>query len=112
MEKIKDLAKKILTKEVIMYIIFGILTTLVNLVISFLLEGVFNVDGAIASAIGIIASVLFAYFTNRKMVFNTTAKGFKENFNEFIKFSLLSFIIGAEIIFILSFLFNLFLKNK
>ncbi len=88
MEKIKDLAKKILTKEVIMYIIFGILTTLVNLVISFLLEGVFNVDGAIASAIGIIASVLFAYFTNRKMVFNTTAKGFKENFNEFIKFIL------------------------
>ena len=88
MEKVKQLLKKVLTREVIMYVIFGVLTTLVNLVVSFVLEGPFKVDGAWASAIGIIASVLFAYFTNRKMVFNTTAKGFKENFNEFIKFIL------------------------
>ena len=43
-------------------------------------------DGAIASAIGIITAVIFAYFTNRKMVFNSEAVGFKENFKEFIKF--------------------------
>ena len=88
MDKIQGLIKKVLTKEVIMYIIFGVLTTLVNLIISFVLEGLLNVDGAWASAIGIICSVLFAYFTNRKWVFNTKAKGFKENFNEFIKFIL------------------------
>lgn len=88
MEKIKKLLKKVLTREVIMYIIFGVLTTIVNLVFSFVLEGPFKVDGAWASAIGIIASVVFAYFTNRRMVFNTNAKGFKENFNEFIKFIL------------------------
>lgn len=88
MDKIQGIIKKVLTKEVIMYIIFGVLTTLVNLIISFVLEGLLNVDGAWASAIGIICSVLFAYFTNRKWVFNTKAKGFKENFNEFIKFIL------------------------
>lgn len=88
MDKLQGLIKKVLTKEVIMYIIFGVLTTLVNLIISFVLEGLLNVDGAWASAIGIICSVLFAYFTNRKWVFNTKAKGFKENFNEFIKFIL------------------------
>ena len=88
MDKLQGLIKKVLTKEVIMYIIFGVLTTLVNLIISFILEGLLNVDGAWASAIGIICSVLFAYFTNRKWVFNTNAKGFKENFNEFIKFIL------------------------
>ena len=88
MDKIQGIIKKVLTKEVIMYIIFGVLTTLVNLIISFILEGLLNVDGAWASAIGIICSVLFAYFTNRKWVFNTNAKGFKENFNEFIKFIL------------------------
>ncbi len=88
MDKLQGLIKKVLTKEVIMYIIFGVLTTLVNLIISFILEGLLNVDGAWASAIGIICSVLFAYFTNRKWVFNTKAKGFKENFNEFIKFIL------------------------
>ena len=84
----KDIIKKFLNKEVIMYIIFGVLTTLVNIIISFVLEGIVHIDGAIASAIGIVSSVLFAYFTNRKWVFNTYAKGFKENFKEFIKFIL------------------------
>ena len=83
MNKIKE---KLLNKEVIMYIIFGIATTLVNLIISFILEGIVKINGEIASAIGIIASILFAYFTNRKWVFNTEAKGFKENIKEFGKF--------------------------
>lgn len=88
MENIKKLTKKFLNKEIIMYIIFGVLTTLVNLIISFILEGMVHIDGAIASAIGIILSILFAYFTNRKWVFETKAKEFKENFREFIKFIL------------------------
>lgn len=88
MEKIKEITKKFLTKEVIAYLIFGILTTIVNLLVSFILNGYFKVDGAWASAVGIIAAVLFAYFTNRKWVFNTKAKGFKENIDEFVKFIL------------------------
>ncbi len=84
----KDIIKKFLNKEVMMYILFGVLTTLVNLIISFILEGIVHIDGAIASAIGILSSVLFAYFTNRKWVFNTEAKGFKENLKEFVKFIL------------------------
>ena len=35
MEKVKDLVKKVLTKEVILYIVFGVLTTLVNIVVSY-----------------------------------------------------------------------------
>ena len=83
-----NILKKFLNKEVMMYIIFGVLTTLVNLIISFILEGFVHIDGAIASAIGIISSVIFAYFTNSKWVFNTGAKGFKENLKEFVKFIL------------------------
>lgn len=82
-EKIKN---KFFTKEVIFYVIFGILTTIVNLAISYILE--YYMNGAIASAIGIIAAVLFAYFTNRKLVFNSDAVGFKENLKEFLKFIL------------------------
>lgn len=85
MDKIKE---KLLNREVIMYVIFGVATTLVNLIISFILEGIVKVNGEIASAVGIIASILFAYFTNRKWVFNTQAKGFKENIQEFGKFVL------------------------
>lgn len=88
MEKLQMLMKKILTKETILYIVFGILTTLVNIGISTLLLNCFGVEGNIASTIGIIVSIIFAYFTNRKLVFNSKAKGFKENFREFLKFIL------------------------
>ena len=88
MEKLKELIKKFMTKEVILYVVFGVLTTIVNIGASYLLEGAFHVNGAIASAVGIILAVLFAYFTNRKMVFNSTATTFKEKLQEFGKFLL------------------------
>ena len=88
MDKIKELIKKVCTKEVIFYIIFGVLTTIVNIVTSFLLKAVCNVEGNVASTIGIIISILFAYFTNRKWVFNSKASGVKENLYEFFKFIL------------------------
>lgn len=88
MEKIKQKIKKICTKEVISYIIFGVLTTLVNIVISFILKAIFNIDGNIASTIGIICSILFAYFTNRKWVFESKAREVKEKVIEFAKFIL------------------------
>lgn len=88
MENIKYVLKKVLNKETILYIIFGILTTLVNILTSTVLLEVFKIEGNLASTIGIITSIIFAYFTNRKMVFNSKAIGFKENFFEFIKFIL------------------------
>ncbi len=85
-ENLQKILQKFLSREVIMYIIFGVLTTLVNLVISFVLVGALKIDGSIASAIGIISSILFAYFTNRKWVFYSQARGIKERLNEFWKF--------------------------
>ena len=88
MEKLKELINK--NKEVISYLIFGVLTTLVNLVISFIL---------ISSTIGIISSILFAYFTNRKWVFKSYAHTVKEKWAEFGKFILgRSFTMVVEIV--------------
>ena len=84
MEQLKKLFKKLFSREVILYGIFGVLTTIVNLGVSYLLEGVFHINGAIASAVGIICAVLFAYFTNRKLVFNSTAEGFNEKLKELV----------------------------
>lgn len=80
----KDLIKKFCTKEVIFYIMFGVSSTVINLVVTWALSKI--MEGSIASAIGILTAVIFAYFTNRKMVFNSQAVGFKENLNEFWKF--------------------------
>ena len=44
MKKIKELLKKILTKEVILYIAFGVLTTLVNLVSFYVMNSLLHWD--------------------------------------------------------------------
>lgn len=99
MDKIKSIIKKFCTKEVISYIIFGVLTTLVNISISFILTAAFNVEGNLASTIGIICSILFAYFTNRKWVFISTAHTLKEKLIEFGKFILArAFTMVVEIV--------------
>lgn len=88
MEKIKGIIKKVCTKEVITYLIFGVLTTIVNIAISYLLKAILQVEGNVASTIGIICSILFAYVTNKIWVFESKANGIKENVLEFAKFML------------------------
>lgn len=88
MEKLKTLVKKVCNKEVISYLIFGVLTTLVNIIISYLLKAFCHIEENIASTIGIICSILFAYFTNRKWVFHSDAHTTKDKWIEFGKFIL------------------------
>lgn len=88
MEKLKGIIKKVCNKEVISYIIFGVLTTVVNIVVSYILKAFVHIEGNIASTIGIICSILFAYFTNRKWVFQSEANTVKEKWIEFGKFIL------------------------
>lgn len=88
MEKLKVLIKKFCTKEVILYIIFGLLTTIVNIATFSLLTYIFHANENLANAIAIILAVLVAYFTNKDMVFHSGATNFKEKFIEFCKFIL------------------------
>lgn len=88
MDKLKSLIKKFCTREVILYAFFGICTTCINVFSFMLLSSVFGLEENLASNIGIIIAVLFAYFTNRKLVFSSTASNLKENLIEFGKFML------------------------
>ena len=88
MVTLKELIKKICNKEVISYLIFGVLTTIVNIVVSYILNAFLHIEENISSTIGIIVCVLFAYFTNRKWVFNSSANTIKEKWVEFGKFIL------------------------
>jgi putative flippase GtrA len=98
--------KKFFTREVIFYLIFGVLTTVVNIAVSFFLTAFCNVEGNLASTIGIICCILFAYFTNRKWVFNSTATTLKEKWIEFIKF-----ILGRAVTAVLE-IISVFLLNN
>lgn len=73
-------------KEIIMYLIFGVLTTLVNIGTYTISTRIFQIDVYPSNVIAWIFSVLFAYLTNRKYVFNSKANGIKEISKEIFSF--------------------------
>lgn len=86
MEKIKRIMEKVLTKEVILYIIFGVLTTVINLGAFYVLTSLLHWNENVSNFIAIVLAVLFAYVTNKDLVFHSKAENFKEKFHEFTKF--------------------------
>ena len=97
METIKKIFKRVVNRETIMYIIFGVLTTLVNWVVYWIFDKMLTggagaaevttegFKGAIdtflskgtAGIIAWVAAVAFAYVTNRLWVFEDRAHGAK-----------------------------------
>lgn len=85
---INSIIKKFMTKEVILYIVFGGLTTVVNVGTFYVLTTFCHVNENISNVIAIFLAVVFAYITNRRLVFNSKASNFKEIFMEMLKFFL------------------------
>lgn len=71
--KFQDLYAKY--KDLIPYAIFGVLTTLVNIIVYWLCAHPFHLPVLLSTVIAWVLSVLFAYVTNRKWVFHSEAKG-------------------------------------
>lgn len=86
MEKVKEIIKKVCTKEVILYAVFGVLTTIVNLASFYILVNIIKLEENISNIIAILLAVIFAYFTNKDLVFHSNAKLPKEKLVEFAKF--------------------------
>ncbi|MBO4669290.1 MAG: GtrA family protein [Lachnospiraceae bacterium] len=89
MDKIKELYLK--HKEIILYAIFGGLTTLVNFVVTFILQKGLGLSGEgiefiIANSIAWVCAVAFAYVTSHLYVFESKAKGFGPICEEAAKF--------------------------
>lgn len=84
MEKIIELYKKY--RSVILYLVFGVLTTIVNIVTYYLLDvnGLFNT--VINTSIAWVIAVIFAYVTNKIWVFESKVKGFEANIKEMMSF--------------------------
>ena len=72
MDKIESLLHdRARIKELILYVFFGVLTTLVNLVCYWLLTAPLKVQYQVASVISWIVAVLFAYIVNKLFVFES-----------------------------------------
>lgn len=76
-------------KEVLLYLVFGLLTTLVNLLVKYallftILEASNAFELQVAVVISWIVAVLFAYFTNRKFVFESKNTNKAKEFISFV----------------------------
>lgn len=92
MEKIKALFKKLVNKETVTYVIFGVLTTLVNLVVFKGCDVLFKGEHYLVSnSVAWVAAVAFAYVTNKLFVFESKSWRF-----DVIKKEIPSFL-GARI---------------
>lgn len=98
-----DLYKKY--KEVINYLIFGVLTTIISLAVYYILVfTILNPDNAIelqiANIISWIAGVTFAYITNRKFVFNSKNNNLKKEISSFVGARLVTLVMDMLIMYL------------
>lgn len=92
MEKIKEQYFKY--KEIINYLVFGGLATVVNFVTYFIVARLIGIDEVLSSGISWFFSVLFAYITNKLFVFESKTDGIKAILIEMGSFFLARIVSG------------------
>ena len=73
-------------KEIINYLIFGVLTTIINIITYYIVADVLKINYLVSNILAWVLSVLFAYITNKIYVFESKTTGFKEALRECISF--------------------------
>ncbi len=90
-------------KEIIKYLIFGILTTLVNILCFYILDKL-NIDIYINNTTSWIVSVIFAFITNKLYVFESKSLDIKTIFKEgatFLGARIFSYFVDMGTIYLL-----------
>ncbi|AST84071.1 GtrA family protein [Latilactobacillus sakei] len=89
--------------EQLMYLVFGVLTTAVNMVVFYLLDQYTGMYYLLSNTIAWFLSVLFAFFTNKTWVFQskyTTFRDFSHEIASFFFFRGISYIMDTAIMFV------------
>lgn len=73
-------------KESIMYIVFGVLTVLINIISYIALTRIFEINYMTSNALAWIIAVLFAYITNKFFVFESNSVNLAFLIKEFSAF--------------------------
>lgn len=98
----KTLLDKLLKKETILYLVFGVLTTIINFIVFDLLHRTLGEKYVLVSeTIAFIAAVLFAFFTNKPFVFESrdwSCKTLARELPTFFGGRIISFLIEAGLV--------------
>jgi len=87
-------------EEVIKYLFFGVLTTLVSILSYALFTRLFNINYLISNILSWILSVTFAFITNKIYVFKSKDKKIFEELIRFFEFRILSLLIEMIIMYL------------
>jgi len=71
-------------KEIVLYLIFGVFTTLVNILSYLILAKIFGINNFISNVMAWFLSIIFAYVTNRIFVFESKNENILHEFSLFI----------------------------
>ena len=93
-------------QEIINYIIFGVLTTIINmgtyyLLVFTILDANVPIQLQIANVTSWIACVTFAYITNKKFVFKSSNKSLKKEATQFYISRIATLLLDMSLMFIL-----------
>lgn len=101
--------KKLANKEIVLYVIVGVLTTIVSIASYYVFARIMNMHYLIASILSWVLAVLFAFVANKRYVFSNKSTHMKEVLQQFIQFVSMrgvSLIIDLAMMFILVSLMN------
>ena len=101
MEKLKTLLARY--RDVIVYLVFGVLTTAVNYIVYLPCYNVLGLSGSASNAIAWVGAVAFAYLTNKPFVFRShdwSAKTVVPELTKFVGCRVGSGVLETAIIFL------------
>lgn len=90
-------------KEMLLYLFFGFLSFVVNVILYGLFYEIFHINELIANIFSWIITVVFAFFTNRIWVFESSTDSFKAFMKQMIAFyqgRLVTLVIEEIILFV------------
>lgn len=102
MNKILELIKKY--KELIVYGIFGVLTTIVDFGTYYVLTNVIGAEENLSNVLSQITAIVFAFITNKIFVFEDRKNGFIDvvmQFTKFFSMRLVSLLINSGLFWIM-----------
>lgn len=90
-----------LKKELILYVVFGVLTTVVNIIAYVVFAKFLNVNYIISNIIAWFLSVLFAYITNRIWVFESKSDNILREISLFFGGRLFSGVVDTSLLYLM-----------
>ena len=73
-------------REVILYLFFGVCTTVINMVTYGIMYELLHIENAISTIGAWLAAVIFAFITNKRFVFRSENKNKADSIREFTSF--------------------------